>query len=149
MSYTRKSRYRGRGRRRGVGDDSDSSDPTGGVYASGTTSSTGLQTNEFGTVTNCDSGTVYNAYYQSCVSPCPSGQSYNSSGVCTSGGGGGGGSAPAASGGGSSWIGSLVGGLLGRSGATPLYPLSTGPSTTEILLLAGLGIGAVFLLTKD
>jgi hypothetical protein len=57
--------------------------------------------------------------------------------------------APAASGGGvTGTIGSLIGGLLGR-GATPLYPYQTGPSTTEILLIAALGIGGVYLLTKD
>lgn len=81
----------------------------------------------------------------------------NTPGELTPGGPPSGGSSPSSpSGGGSSPSGpgffasaaSVVGRLFG-SGATPAYPLQTGPSTTEILLIAGLGLGAVLLLTKD
>lgn len=110
----------------------------------------GLDANGFD---NCPAGQINDAN-NNCVAYADPGTS--TPGELTAGGPAGGGSSPSSPSGGASPSGpgffasaaSVVGRLFG-SGATPAYPLQTGPSTTEILLIAGLGLGAVLLLTKD
>lgn len=128
MAYVQKSR-RARGRRR----------PFGGLDANGFDNCPAMMINDANN--NCipyvDPGT--NTPGELTASSPPSG---GSSPTSPSGG-----SSPSGPGFWSSAA-SVVGRLFG-SGATPAYPLQTGPSTTEILLIAGLGLGAVLLLTKD
>ena len=105
--------------------------------------------------TSCDSGQVYNAFYDSCVDACPAGQSYNTEGVCT-------GAAAAASGGAAAsspgWASQALQALTAGFTQGALAPKPTGAKipvapaapwyTTAwgIGLIAALGVGAFVLL---
>jgi len=99
---------------------------------------------------------VYSSSYESCVNACPGGQSYGSGQTCTSityGAPTGPGAQPKPSGGIWDALAAGAGGLVGNLfHPQPQYPAAypqQGLDTTSLLLIGGLGLGALFLIMKD